>query len=103
MLNLCLFYSTEDYVRELQKKLLQKHPDIIVEDPQIDYIDEDNGQTTVTERRKIVATYTVNLVNYENISHFIITMNENNTGNDTLVYWSIEPQNLDDFVRASSK
>lgn len=91
---ICLFSSLTS-VSEVGDIIVQNHPEIIVEPPHVDVLDE-------PEQTRIVATYAIDLVDIKNISSLIRTM-DNGSENPSLLYWSIEPQSLDDFVRSKSK
>lgn len=90
---ICLF-SSHDLVAEVKDVISTKLPNITVELPDIDILDEPEGT-------RIVATYAVNLVDLKNIAGLICTMD--NVIDPKMLYWSIEPQSLDDFVRSKSK
>jgi len=91
---ICLF-SSQGSVTEVQNTIVQKQPDIVVESPEIDILNESKGN-------KILATYAINLIDLKNISGLIYTMYED-VNDPSMLYWSIEPQSLDDFVRSKSK
>lgn len=91
---ICLF-SSHDLVAEVNTIISTKLPNITVELPDIDILDESEGT-------RIVATYAINLVDLKNITGLICTMEED-VNDPSMLYWSIEPQSLDDFVRSKSK
>jgi len=91
---ICLF-SSYDLVAEVNNIISEKLPEIAVELPDIDILDEPEGT-------RIVATYAVDLVDLKNIAGLICTMEED-VSDPSMLYWSIEPQSLDDFVRSKSK
>lgn len=91
---ICLF-SSNDSVSNLKNVITKNQPQIFVEDLVIDILSEDN-------LTKIVATYFINLINVKNITGLISAMNQE-ASNPSILYWSVEPQSLDDFVRAMSK
>jgi hypothetical protein len=78
-------------VESIIKKNLQG---VIVESPHIDVLDE-------LEQTRIVATYKINLIDLKNIAGLVRTM-DGKMNKDSVLYWSIEPQSLDDFVRSQS-
>lgn len=90
----CLL-SSNDAISNLKNVIAKNQPYILVEDPEVDILDEDN-------LTRIVATYSINLINVKNITGLINTMNQE-ASNPYILYWSVEPQSLDDFVRAMSK
>lgn len=87
---ICLISSQSD-VSTLRENLAKNNPEIVIESPRIDPLD----------KGKVIATFPVDLVDLKNISNLINTMNDG-FNRDTLIYWSIEPQSLDDYVRLSS-
>jgi len=90
---ICLF-SSNGAIPNLKNAITKNQPHVIVEDPEIDILDEGN-------LTRIVATYSINLINVKNIGGLISTMNQE-VCNPSILYWSVEPQSLDDFVRALS-
>lgn len=91
---ICLFSSVGS-VSRVENMIIQNHPAIVVQSPHVDVLDE-------PDETRIVATYAINLVDIGNISGLIHTMN-GGIDDPSLLYWSIEPQSLDDFVRSKSK
>jgi ATP-binding cassette subfamily A (ABC1) protein 5 len=83
--------SSVSIVESIIKKNLQG---VIVESPHIDVLDE-------LEQTRIVATYKINLIDLKNIAGLVRTM-DGKMNKDSVLYWSIEPQSLDDFVRSQS-
>lgn len=90
----CLL-SSHDAVSNLKNILAKHQPCIVVEDPEVDILDESN-------LTRIIAVYSINLISVKNITGLISTMNQE-ASNPSILYWSVEPQSLDDFVRTMSK
>ena len=92
---ICLF-SDISSVSQIEKLIIESQPEIVVgPNPHIDVLDE-------PIQTRIVATYAINLVNLENIAGLVRTMNMASSDNSSLLFWSIGPQSLDDFVRSKS-
>ncbi len=87
---ICLF-SEIGAISKVKDILSTKQPNIVVQDPDIDILDERDGT-------RAVATYAINLIDVKNITDVITIMNEE-ISNSSTIYWSLEPQSLDDFVR----
>lgn len=90
---ICLFSSLAS-ISMVENVIVQNHEEIMVEAPHVDVLDE-------LEQTRIVATYQINLVNIENIAGLINTVH--GLQDSSLLYWSVEPQSLDDFVRSKSE
>jgi len=92
---ICLF-SDISSVSRIEKFIVERQPDVVVgSDPHVDVLDEPN-------QTRIIATYAINLIDLENIVGLVHTMNEASSGENSLLFWSISPQSLDDFVRSKS-
>ena len=91
---ICLFSSIAS-ISKVEEKIGSSHRNIIIKPPHVDILD-------IPMNSRIVATYEINLVDIQNISELIRTM-EKGLNDSTLLYWSIEPLSLDDFVRAKSQ
>ncbi len=90
----CLF-SSQDSVGRVNDMITKNQPDVIVEAPEIDILDEAQGN-------RILATFAINLIDLRNIAGLINTMHKS-ISDPSMHYWSIQPQSLDDFVRSKSK
>jgi len=92
---ICLF-SDISSVSKTGKLITQNQADIVVgSDPHVDVLDE-------PVQSRIVATFAINLIDLENIAGLVNTMSEASSRDSSLLYWSIGPQTLDDFVRTKS-
>lgn len=91
---ICLF-SSEASISTLEKKIERNHRNIMIKPPHLDVLDPPMST-------RIVATYEINLLDIQNISGLIRTVEEG-VGDSSLLYWSIEPQSLDDFVKETSQ
>merc|ERR1712038_1615042 len=92
---ICLF-SDISSVSYTERIITQNQADIVVgSDPHVDVLDE-------PVQSRIVATFAINLIDLENIAGLVNTMSEASSRDSSLLYWSIGPQSLDDFVRTKS-
>merc|ERR1712226_1025211 len=86
------------------EELLSSQTDFNIGRPFINVLDEFESSPLKVEG-KIVATYPIDLAKIQNISK-IIGMMENfdsfSQEPDCILYWSIEPMSLDDFLAASN-
>ena len=89
---ICSFFSIES-VSAVEKLIVQDHSEILVKSSHVDVLDE-------PDQTQIIATYAIDLIDLKNIASLIRTMDDLN--DDSLLFWSIEPQSLDDFVRSKS-
>ena len=91
---ICLL-SDEQEVSRISERIKSNHDNILINLPTVDVLDEG-------KYNRIIATYEINLLDIQNIAGLISTM-ESELSNSALLYWSIEPQSLDDFVRTKSQ
>ena len=92
----CLFTKLES-VSEVGDQLSDDlEDDIVIQSPHIDVL------VDVPEETLIVATFAMDLHDIKNIAQLIRTMKNASDEMTTLRYWSVEPQTLDDFVKAKS-
>lgn len=89
---ICSFSSIES-VSGVEKIIVQDHSEILVKSPHVDVLDE-------PDQTRVIATYAIDLIDLKNIAGLIRTMDDLN--DSSLLFWSIEPQSLDDFVRSKS-
>ena len=80
----------------IETTIKKKLKDITMETPVLDILNEINESRTVV-------TFEMNLMNLQNIAALIQVMNVDPSIKKKVFYWSIEPQVLDDFVRAKSR
>ena len=92
---ICLFSST-DTADAVQRIIIQNQPNIVVKEPHIDILDGDG-------RKRNVCTYEIDLVDLSNIAGLVETIDDAKKNDSSILYWSIEPQSLDDFVRSKSQ
>merc|ERR1712156_301517 len=93
---ICLFSSSSS-ISNVEENIQNIRSSIVVQSHHVDVLVEDNDDS------RIVVTYAINLIDLKNIASLIQTMNKAKDGDDSLLYWSIGPQSLDDFVRSKSK
>jgi len=91
---ICLI-SSHDMVSKLKSVIEKNQSSISVEHPLVDVLDEPDDT-------RLVATYPINLIDLKNVAGLIRTMGSF-SNDSSILYWSIEPQSLDDFVRAKSQ
>jgi len=91
---ICLF-SDISSVSYTERIIVESQPDIAVVSHHVDVLDE-------PQKTRIIATYAIDLVQLDNIAGLVHTMNKNSSDHNSLLYWSIQPQSLDDFVRSKS-
>jgi len=90
---ICLF-SSRSAVTNIHDAISTNHQSIVIDSPQIDVLYD-------KEETRIVATYAINLIDLKNIAGLIYTLDKG-ISNPSMLYWSIEPQSLDDFVRSKA-
>ena len=92
-IKLICMLSDEESVSKIDERIKRNLSRILINPATIDVLDPPRNN-------RIVATFEINLIDIQNITSLISTME--NFGDPSLLYWSIEPQSLDDFVRAKS-
>jgi len=90
---ICLL-SSRSAVTNIHDVISTNHPSIVIDSPHIDVLYD-------KEEARIVATYAINLIDLKNIAGLIYTLDKG-ISDPSMLYWSIEPQSLDDFVRSKA-
>ena len=80
----------------IESTIKENLPTVILETPHFDVLNE-------SSQSRIIITFEINLIDLNNITDLIKVMNDDHSLQDKVLYWSIEPQSLDDFVRAKSQ
>lgn len=92
---ICLFSDISSITR-IERYIADRQPNIVVgSDPHVDVLDE-------PDQNRIIATYSINLIDLDNLAGLVHSMNEASAGDNSLLFWSVSPQSLDDFVRSKS-